>query len=120
MKRLFAFLVAAAVVAGAASVYAGGACCAAGKDKKTASAKADCFAKLNLTDEQKAKLATLKAECDKTECTQTSHEKFMSGVKEILTAEQLTAWQADCEKMGKSGAQCPYSRSSGNKADKQG
>jgi Spy/CpxP family protein refolding chaperone len=112
MKRLLAFAVAGVVALGAASVFAGGACCAAGKDKKIsakADGKAGCgdvFAKLNLTDEQKTKLAALKAECDKEGCSEASHTKFMKGMKEILTAEQLALCESECKKETKSG--CPY------------
>ena len=121
MKRLFAFAVAGVIALGAASVYAGGGCCAAGKAKSEAKAGrcADMFAKYNLTDEQKTKFAALEAECDKTGCTEASHAKMMSGAKEILTPEQYSQWQADCDK-AKAGGQCPYMKSASAKDGKQG
>ncbi len=106
MKKVFAFTVAVAVLAGAASVYAGEGCCAAGKAK--AEAKAGCgdmFSKLNLTDEQKAKVAALKKECDESKCTEAARAKFMAGLKEILTPEQLAQCEAQCKKAGVSA--CP-------------
>jgi Spy/CpxP family protein refolding chaperone len=106
MKRVLAFVVAAVVGFGVTSAFAGEGCCAAAKAK--AEAKAGCgdmFAKLNLTDEQKAKVAALKKDCDETKCTEAARAKFMAGLKEILTPEQLAQCEAQCKKAGASG--CP-------------
>ncbi len=106
MKRVLAFAVAVAVLTGAASLYAGEGCCAAGKAKTEAKAGcSDIFSKLNLTDEQKAKVAALKKECDESKCTEAARAKFMAGLKEILTPEQLAQCEAQCKKAGVSA--CP-------------
>lgn len=68
------------------------------------SAKADCskksgcedkLAKLNLTDEQKAKVAGLKDECEKAGCTDASMAAFAKALDGILTTEQLAALKAE-------------------------
>ena len=101
MKQLLSFVVAALIGLGAASVYAGEGCSAAGKAK--AEGKGGCsdvFSKLNLTDEQKTKLAALKKECDGSKCTESARTKFTAGLKEILTPEQLAQCEAECKKAG--------------------
>jgi Spy/CpxP family protein refolding chaperone len=107
MKKMLSSIITAVVVLGGASVYAGPACCAAtAKAKAEAEAKADKFgcgdilAKLNLTDEQKTKLAALQTECDKASCTVSSRDKYISGLRQILTAEQLEQCKTECEKAG--------------------
>jgi Spy/CpxP family protein refolding chaperone len=105
MKKLMGMLIAAAVLTGGVSVYAGSACCAAGKAKGQAKAGSasqcgDIFAKLNLTDAQKEKLAALQADCERAVSTSESREKFAKGIREILTPEQLAQCKAECEKAG--------------------
>lgn len=56
---------------------------------------ADKFAKLNLSEEQKAKVAALKEDCEKEGCTEASEAKMQKGLEEILTKEQLAQWKAD-------------------------
>jgi Spy/CpxP family protein refolding chaperone len=107
MKRMIGIVVAAAVVSGVAAVYAGDACCAAGKAKAGATGScAGMFSGLKLSDEQQAKVDALVKECQGAKCTEESRAKFMAGVKGVLTAEQYTEWQAQCDKAKKSGA-CP-------------
>lgn len=110
MKRLFAFVVAAALMVGAASVYAGGdGCCMAGKKAK-GDAKQGCsdmFSKLNLTDAQKAKVSALMERCEGAASTAERREMFSKGIQDILTPEQFAQWKADCEKMKASG-ECPF------------
>jgi Spy/CpxP family protein refolding chaperone len=95
-----------------ASAFAGGACCPAGaKAKATAAVKQECVvdgavAKLNLTDEQKAKLTALKEECDKAGCTEASHTKMQEGIKAVLTPAQYSEFEAACKKADK--ASCPF------------
>lgn len=107
MKRMIGLILAAVMLTGASVVYAGGACCPAGKDAKAVKKDGcgDAFSKLNLTEDQKKKLAALKSECDKAGCSEESRAKFMSGVKGILTEEQLAQCKAECEKSSKGG--CP-------------
>ena len=75
------------------------ACCA-----KTASHdKAACasFANLNLTADQKSKLETWQAECNKAGCTKESRAAFLKKAKGILSAEQYAKVKEMCEKPGK-------------------
>lgn len=108
MKPWIMMLVAAALLFGSAAVYAGPGCCAS--KAKAAQAKGDCmgsFAGLQLSDEQKTKLAAVSAECAKSGCSEAAHAKCMASIKEILTPEQFSKWEAQCRKMQKSGT-CPY------------
>lgn len=114
MKRILSWMLVSAVLASGPALYAGGACCPSKKSDKTA-AKADqadkaggcgdVLSKLNLTDEQKKKVEALKADCDKDGCTEATQAKFMKGLKEILTAEQIAQCKAECEKANKTA--CP-------------
>src|SRR5438093_8774845 len=86
----------AALTFGSAAAYAGGDCCPGAK-----AGASDCgaaFASLNLSDEQKSKIAALKQECDKEGCSEAALEKFTKGLADILTPEQLAQFKAACEK----------------------
>lgn len=102
MKTLTTLTLITLVTIGAASARAGGACCPAsaakGKDGAkatvTATATATCevadpFAKLNLSEDQKQKLAALRTECKAGKCTESASKKYNAGLKEILSADQL-------------------------------
>ncbi|MCX7827317.1 MAG: hypothetical protein N2689_17440, partial [Verrucomicrobiae bacterium] len=60
--------------------------------------------KMQLTDEQKEKLAILTADCSKVECPKAMRGKFCAGLKEILTPQQLNQVKAACKKAG---VDCP-------------
>lgn len=63
--------------------------------------KASCdvtFAKLDLTADQKTKLQTAKADCDKAGCTKESNAKFMKEAEGILSKDQYATFKAECEK----------------------
>jgi hypothetical protein len=63
--------------------------------------KASCdvtFAKLDLTADQKTKLETAKAECDKAGCTEASMTKFKKDAEGILSKDQYATFKAECEK----------------------
>ena len=78
-----------------ASSFAGDkACCAHGD---TTAMKAKCeatFAKLDLTAEQKTKMETLAADCDKSGCSKESMAKMEKESQGILNKEQFAAWKA--------------------------
>lgn len=121
MKRILSLLVAGVVLMGGSMAFAGGACCASkdgAKDAKTdksVGCSGETLSKLNLTDEQKKKVEALKAECTKDGgCSEGNHAKFMKGLKEILTADQLAQCKAACEKDGKSG--CPMMKKDDSKS----
>jgi Spy/CpxP family protein refolding chaperone len=120
MKKFYVLAVAAALLVGAASVYADGGCCASGKMKSSAKSGAcsDAFGKLNLSDEQKAKVTALKDECQKATSTSERREMMTKGMQNILTPEQFAQWKSACDAGMKSGAcstmkssGCPYSKS---------
>ncbi len=102
MKRLIALAVVAVWVVGAAAVFAGegGGCTHGAAKTDSKSACTDMFSKLNISAEQKTKLAALKEQCAGTKCTEAAHTKFMSGVKEILTADEYKQFEAQCAKLG--------------------
>lgn len=118
MKRLAVLIVAALVLTGLDAGYAqcGGSCPLAGAAAKACPSGCDvCTAamgKLDLTDEQKAKIATLKEECAKIGCPLTSRAKFSSGLKEILTPKQLAQVTAACKKAG--AKNCPLTSPGGS------
>lgn len=99
MKKILGWLVAAFVLVGGVSVFADEGC--SGCAKGSAQAKPnDMLAKLNLTTEQKAKLAALKEECAKSACPVEGKAKLTAGLEKILTPEQLAKCKAECEKAG--------------------
>jgi len=96
MKKLFAVMMVGAMMIGGSMAFAGGACCSGGdgaaKADKMMGCNSDTMAKLNLTDDQKTKVAALKADCMKNGCNAEARTKFSTGMKDILTADQLTQW----------------------------
>ena len=117
MKKLILTMLAGVLMTGAAAVYAGGGCCGGDSAASGKSGKTDMFASLKLTDDQKAKVAKLQADCLSGECTSASRDKFMKGVESILTADQLAQFKAACANHGK--GSCPMS-SGAAKTDKPG
>ena len=119
MRKFLAIAVAAVVAFGAASVFAGDGCCG-GMSKSSAKGAScgDMFSKLNLTDEQKAKVDTLKQSCLKATSTSEFHAMFNSGLEKILTPDQLAQLDSHCGKAKESGG-CPFMKSLGAKSDKQ-
>jgi Spy/CpxP family protein refolding chaperone len=115
MTRVLLVLTAALVMS-TVSVRAEGGCCAAKRDSAASAGQTTMgpwasLEKLNLTADQKTKLETLTAECKKGGCSEAAHAKFMSGAKQILTADQFNALQTECSKAAKAG-ECPYKKKS--------
>jgi Spy/CpxP family protein refolding chaperone len=113
MKKLMALTLAGTMLLGGSMVYAGGACCPSKANKAAKTEKAvncgdETFSKLNLSDEQKKKVEALRAECKKDGCTASMHEKFTKSMKEILTADQYTQWESECQKVSK--GSCPMKK----------
>jgi hypothetical protein len=117
MKKLIGLLVAVAVIAGAATLYAQGGCSScpssAGGKGCPLAGKADVMAKLNLSDEQKGKIAALREECEKAGRTPEACAKCMKSIESLLAPEQLTVWKAACQKAKQSGG-CPVSAGCGS------
>ncbi len=102
MKKfsLLAF-VAAGLMAASTSFAGDKACCASMGDKKmTKGACLETFAKMDLTAEQKAKMETLAAECDKSGCTKESMAKMEAGAKDVLSPAQFSSWKSACKSKG--------------------
>lgn len=114
MKKCLVLACAAVVAVGAISVYAGGDGCCMGKSAKAGGQCSDMFSKLNLTDEQKAKINALHEECAKATSKSEAMEKFNKGIEGVLTADQLKQWKADSEK-AKAG--CPMMKDQAKKDD---
>ena len=68
--------------------------------------KSDTMGKLNLTDDQKAKIAALRDECAKAGRTPEACDKCMKGIEALLTPDQQKLWKEACEK-AKQGGGCP-------------
>ncbi len=81
----------------AGSAFAGDKACCAQHAKNDKAACAATFASLDLTAEQKTKMETLAAECDKAGCTKESMAKMESSAKGILSKEQFAAWNSACK-----------------------
>jgi len=114
MKKIVVLLAVLGVAAYAVNSWAGGGCCPSkAKSGQSASLEkskdcgADYLSGVNLSDEQKEQIASLKAECDNSGCSATSHEKFTAGLKEILTAEQMEQCRKTC---ADNGWQCPLDK----------
>lgn len=101
MKRVFGVLLVSMLLLGAVSLFADAGCCAGGG----AATVANCFTNLNLTADQKAKVAALQVDC-KSGCNMAAHEKLAAGLKAILTPEQYAQWTKDCEQ-AKGASKCP-------------
>ncbi|MCX6911225.1 MAG: hypothetical protein NTY01_24725 [Verrucomicrobia bacterium] len=112
MKKVMGLLIAAAVMASIATLYGQGGCpscpSAAGAKSCPLAGKADVLGKLNLGDEQKAKIAALREKCDKAGRTPEACAKCMKGIESLLAPEQLAAWKVACQKAKQSGG-CPVS-----------
>jgi hypothetical protein len=119
MKRFLIFTVVAVVALGAGSGFAGEGCCG-GMSKSSAKGAScgDMFSKLNLTDDQKAKIEILKQSCLKATSTSEFHVMFNSGLEKIFTPDQLSQWDAHSGRALKAGS-CPLMNSDSGKTGKQ-
>jgi hypothetical protein len=93
--KALAFIAAGTLAA--SSAFAGDkACCAQGASNNMKAACEATFAKLDLTADQKSKMETLAAKCDKSGCTKESMARMEKDAKGILSKEQFTTWKAAC------------------------
>src|SRR5882672_6123395 len=102
MKKIATLSLVAAVAVSASSAFAGGKTCCANQ-----AGKMECsqiYAKLDLTPDQKTKLDSFQARCEKDGCTEGSMEKFFASAKGVLSSEQYAQLKAECSKMPKHGA----------------
>jgi len=79
------------------SAFAGDkACCAHNASNDMKAACEATFAKLDLNAEQKNKMETLAAACNKTGCTKESMATMEKAAKGVLSKEQFATWKAAC------------------------
>lgn len=106
MKKMLGWILAVMVLGTAVRVVAEE---KAASEKKPAMEKKYCcesvFSKLNLTDEQKQKIAELQEGCKGGSCPVTRKQKMEEGLKKILTPEQFKQWQDACTETTAKG--CP-------------
>jgi Spy/CpxP family protein refolding chaperone len=124
MKKLWICLAVFAVFTAASSVQAGCGKCPGDKPAAAAAGTAgakclgsDIVSKLNLTDDQKAKVEATRQQCDKAATPEECRKICTEGMAKILTPEQLKQWNeatADCTGKGK----CPFKEAAAKPADK--
>jgi Spy/CpxP family protein refolding chaperone len=79
------------------------------------------MAKLNLTDEQKAKVQAICDGCEKGKCSKSACKKMTEELEKVLTPEQMTQFKAACADMKKEGKCCSKSgKSCCKKSEKAG
>ena len=104
MTKLTGLALVAAAALAATSIYAGDkdkGCCTTQAKNNT---KMDCsqtYAKLNLSAEQKVKMDSIAAKCNKDGCTKENMAAFMKSAEGILSKEQLATLKAECAKHDK-------------------
>jgi len=109
MTKLSGLALIAAAAFVATSAFAGdkdkdGGCCAMHAKNDS---KMDCeqtYAKLNLSAEQKTKMDSLMAKCNKDGCTKESMAQFMKSAEGVLSKEQMEMLKTECAKMQDTGA----------------
>lgn len=99
MKIMGLALLTAAVFAVTSAQAGEKSCCAAHGMADGKMCMSQTYAKLNLTETQKAKLDALHAKYDKDGGTTASMEKFLKSAKGILSKEQYATLKAECAKM---------------------
>lgn len=99
MIKIAALSLITAVSMTASSAFAGDMACCASKTGKMECSQ--IYAKLNLTQEQKAKLDTFQERCEKDGCTEGSMKKFFAEAQGVLSAEQYNQLKSECSKMEK-------------------
>ena len=106
MKKLLIMAVIGAVAATMAQ--AGSSCCPSAKAKAAKADAKECdvdfFSKLDLSEDQQAKVAELKASLGDGEWDKEGCSKYKESLHEILTAEQIDKCKSICEEKGWS---CP-------------
>lgn len=104
MKKLLGWMLAAVVLTSASAAFAQ--CGAGAGGPKAKGGKPPCcvaLEKLTLTDDQKAKVATLQEEFKKGGCPIEGRKKIAEGLKKILTDQQYQEWEKACADASKAG-----------------
>jgi len=110
MNKLVLLAVAGSIAL-AGHVWAGGGCCPASKSEKSASKKYSSCTKalkgIELSDEQKAQIAAIEAECEAEGMTAEACAKSMDKIRSVLTDEQRSTYDDACGKSaGSKGGDC--------------
>lgn len=109
MKKIVGMLALAALVGLASEVWAGSSCCSAGKPankEMKADAWSSCSSALSgmeLTAEQKEKIAAIEADCNAQGKTPEACSASMGKIRDVLTEEQKTTFDAATKKSGGGG-----------------
>jgi hypothetical protein len=117
MKKLFITLAAIALMGmTTAKVQAGCGGCGAHGDKaakaeaKAGCASSDCFAKMELSDDQKAKITEARKQCANATSKEECRKICAANFEKILTPEQYKQWQAATTDCPAAKGGCPFSK----------
>ncbi len=105
LKKIGMMVAVAALVSAASYVYAGSTCCSSKKAKSSEmSACASITATMDLSDEQKAKIAEIEASCQAAGGSEQACTKAKGEIRDVLNDDQKAAFDAAWEKKaGKKG-----------------
>lgn len=103
MKKLI--LIATIIASAAVASWAGGACCPGGKSKATSKSYDNActrpLAGMELTEEQKAKIAEIEAACKAEGCSKAACDRAAAQIREVLTDDQRQQYDAKYSKASK-------------------
>jgi hypothetical protein len=114
MKKIVGMLAIVSLLAVGAPAHAGCGSCDAHKPAAKGCPVGNCasvLSKMDLSSEQKATVAELKAAFAKSENKAEGCAAFMAGLKSVLTPEQLAKCKEECAKLKAKGG-CPASSGS--------
>jgi len=126
MKKLLITLAAVALMGVTAQVQAGCGGCdnhppkAEAAAVKAGCAASDCFAKMDLTEDQKTKIAEVRKQCAKAESKEECRKVCAANFEKILTADQFKQWQEATTGCGAAKGGCPFSKAADQPAAKGG
>jgi len=101
MKKIMLVVALLGVVAFTTQVLAGGACCPSGKKMDKAAYDKSCSSALSgidLTAEQKEKIAKIEEDCKAQGSTKEACEKSMTQIRDVLTDDQKSQFDAASSK----------------------
>jgi len=103
MKKIALVVALLGVVALMGQVYAGGSCCPSKKsaDGEKSMSCSSALSGIDLSDEQKAKIAAIEEACKAEGSTKEACSKSMSQIRDVLNDGQRAAFDAACNKSSK-------------------
>lgn len=102
MKKVLTLIVAGVLSFGLVQSWAGGSCCMS--KKKDAASCMDQMSSLNLTEDQKAKISDIEAQCKAEADNKEACAKYKAQIRDVLTEEQRTQFDAMAKKGEEHGA----------------